>query len=584
MPGLIPEAVLEEILSRVDIVELIAGYIPLKRAGKNFKAVCPFHHEKTPSFMVSSERQIYHCFGCGESGNAFKFLIRHERMEFPEAVDFLAKKTGVILPQSIPQDRKTVNQSIQLYKVNELACSFYTQNLRNPEHVDAKRYLRERGLTDETLALFSLGYAVKKWDALVSFLRQKKAPLQVIENAGLVLPKDTGGYYDRFRNRLIFPIKDVKSRVIGFGARVLDESLPKYINSPETPVYVKGKNLFGLDLAKEHIRDNDCAVIVEGYLDCIIPYQYGIMNVVASLGTALTVEQIRLLKRYTHQVVMIYDADNAGELATLRSFDLLIDEDMRVKVASLPQGFDPDTFVRQYGIQAFRDRIDAAEDLFDYKLSVLLTRYRPKDVHGKAQISTLMLSTIQRFKNAVMRTEYIKQLAQVLDIREEALWQEIRKLKSPSVSTQEVPSAALCTNPTERLLVKLMLEVPDCIRRVKELLEPSDFQDAQIGRIVSVIFDLAEQDKPIAANCLVNSVEGEGISKIIGESVFSPDEVSIEDRDRILDDCIQRIRNQGTRLKRQSLHEQIKAAQHLGDDERLQSLMREFHHLVRSSQ
>ncbi|MFA4993615.1 MAG: DNA primase, partial [Candidatus Omnitrophota bacterium] len=289
MSARIPESLLEDILSRVDIVEIISGYIPLKKAGRNFKANCPFHHEKTPSFTVSPERQIYHCFGCGESGNAFKFLMRHERMEFPEAVEILAKKSGVILPEhNNPDAARHLSLSSQLYKINELALNFYENNLQASGASACRDYLLNRGISIQTIKDFHLGLASSGWDSLINYLRSKGVSLSLMEKAGLILPKESGGYYDRFRNRIIFPIRDVRNRVIGFGARVMDKTLPKYVNSPETPVYVKGRNLFGLNLSKDHIRDNDFAIIVEGYLDFMIPYQEGLCNVVASQGTALT--------------------------------------------------------------------------------------------------------------------------------------------------------------------------------------------------------------------------------------------------------------------------------------------------------
>ncbi|MCX5712526.1 MAG: DNA primase [Candidatus Omnitrophica bacterium] len=293
MAGRIPENVLEDILSRSNIVELIAGYIPLKRAGRNFRANCPFHHEKTPSFMVSPARQLYHCFGCGAGGNAFNFLIQYERLEFREAVEMLAKKVGVQLPNEPNQDNRAASLSTAIYKVNELAVSYYQNNWNSTAALAAKEYLLKRGLKVDTIKLFKLGLALNAWDGLINFLRQKDANLSFIEKAGLALAKDAGGYYDRFRNRIIFPIFDVRERAVAFGGRVLDESLPKYMNSPETACYIKGKHLYGLHLSKDAIRQSNLAIVVEGYLDFIIPYQAGAKNIMATLGTALRLLMIR---------------------------------------------------------------------------------------------------------------------------------------------------------------------------------------------------------------------------------------------------------------------------------------------------
>ncbi|MBM3246614.1 MAG: DNA primase [Candidatus Omnitrophica bacterium] len=583
MPGRIPENILEDILSRVDIVEIISGSIPLRRAGRNFKALCPFHHEKTASFMVSPDRQIYHCFGCGKSGNAFGFLMEYERLEFLEAVEALAKKAGIMLPEAEKQDAKTVSLVTQLYKINELTAFFYAQNLISAQGAPARNYLLGRGIKEETIKLFKLGLAQDKWDALISHLRAKNISLSLLEKAGLILNKEGGGYYDRFRNRIIFPIFDIKSRELAFGARVMDNALPKYINSPETPIYIKGRNLYGLHLAREAIKEADYAVVVEGYLDFIMPYQEGINNIVASLGTALTAEQARLLKRYTQNIVMIYDSDKAGELATLRSLDIFIEEGINVKVASLPQGFDPDSFVRKNGAAAFKVKIKEAQNLFDYKLNILKARHNIKEPEGKARIASDMLPTIKKFKNLILRAEYTRKFAEALNVAEHYVAEELQKIKEdrPYTGLNEPPSKkALNINPTEKLLIKLMLEEAEFINRIKDNLEPADFQDERISRIVSIIFDLMKDGQEIVPHKLINHLKGQDdILQVVCESTFLP-EVSGQDREKIVDDCIQRLKNERLRLKRQHLHEEIKTAQLLGDEEKLGRLMQEFHLLV----
>ncbi len=585
MPGLIPENLLEDILSRVDIVEVISSYIPLKKSGRNFKANCPFHHEKTASFMVSAERQIYHCFGCGESGNAFKFLMRHERMEFPEAVEVLAKKTGVILPEkNNPQAAKAASLSTQLYKVNELAVSFYENNLHAASSVSAGNYLLNRGVTLQTVKDFHLGLATSGWDSLINYLRLKSVPLSLTEQAGLVLPKDAGGFYDRFRSRIIFPIFDIRSRVIGFGARVMDNTLPKYINSPETPVYTKGKNLFGLNLSKDFIRDCDCAIIVEGYLDFMIPYQEGVKNIVASQGTALTLEQIKLLKRYTHNVVMIYDGDTAGEIATLRSLDILIEEGINVKVVPLPKGMDPDTLVRNQGVENFKAKVNNASNLFDYKLNVLKGRYDIKDAHGKSKIASEMLLTINKFDNAILRGEYIKKLAEEIKTSERDILEELRKLKSPVLTRQAAPEILAKNkseiNPAEKLLIKFMLEEKELITRIMRELSPSDFQDSRTAKIVSVMHDLALQGKNIAPSILMNYFSEDDANQLVCETMFMP-ELLDQEREKAINDCIARIKVERLKSRREHLHVQIKSAQLLGDELKLNRLIQEFHNLIK---
>lgn len=583
MPGRIPENILEDILSRINIVDVISGYIPLKKAGRNFRANCPFHHEKTPSFMVSPDRQIYHCFGCSAGGNAFNFLMQYERLDFPEAVEILAKKAGVLLPQLRQDDPKTQSLSTQLYKINELAALFYAQNLNAPSQAVKKNYLFKRGLKEETIQAFKLGSAPEAWEALINHLRQKGMSLGLIEKAGLAVAKDSGGYYDRFRGRIIFPVFDVRDRILGFGARVLDNSLPKYINSPETALYTKGKNLYGLNFARDAIRQADSVAIVEGYLDFILPFQAGVQNIVASLGTALTQEQARLLKRYTHNVVVIYDADKAGELAALRSLDIFIEEEMNVRVVSLPEGLDPDLFVRKYGAEGLKEKISGAQNLFDYKLKILKTRHNISEAEGKAAIAAEMLSTLKKFKNLILQAEYIKRLSEALGVDEHYVIEELRKIKSDRPFQEQNNTAAKkapSISPTAKLLLNLMLEETSFIDQVKTSLAPEDFQHDCVTRIVSEIFDLVAQNRSITSAQLISRLGDAGISQLVCESAFMP-EVSLEEREKIVCDCIQRLKGERSRKERQRLHEEIKFAQHHGDEAGLKRLMHEFHRLIK---
>lgn len=585
MAGRIPDNILEDILSRTDIVELISGYIPLKKAGRNFRANCPFHKEKTPSFMVSLDKQIYHCFGCGAGGNAFNFLIQYERLEFPEAAELLAKKAGIILPEFQKQDDKALSLATQLYKANDLAMFFYQQGFSSAQGKRAAEYLLKRGLKEETIRLLNLGFAADSWDSLIDHLREKKISIGVLEKAGLVIPKKGGGFYDRFRNRIIFPIADIKSRTIGFGARVLDDGLPKYLNSPETFIYTKGNNLYGLNLSKDAIRDEDYVVIVEGYLDFIMPYQEGLKNIVASLGTALTPGQARLLKRYTHNVVMIYDPDTAGQSATLRSLDIFIEEDMNVRVASLPQGIDPDLFVRKNGIASLREGIKRAEGLFDYKLKVLKSRNPQMDIGAKAGIAAEMLSTIKKFTSAVLRSEYIKKLSEDLDLKEDALIQELGKIRDPGGMARDTLPAALNPqseiNASEKLLIKLMLDDSSILMLVKQQLEPHDFQSRLAVNIVSALFTLADNGKAVEPHKLLSRFEDKLFLQAVCESVLAPQEASGEDKERIAQDCVLRIKAQKLSLKKQRLHQEIKLAQDSGNKEKLETLIKEFDCLIR---
>ncbi|MFY9402164.1 MAG: DNA primase, partial [Candidatus Omnitrophota bacterium] len=584
MPGLIPESILDDILSRIDIVELISSYIPLKRTGRNFKACCPFHHEKTPSFIVSGDRQIYNCFGCGESGNAFKFLMRYEHMDFPEAVEVLARKAGVILPQKNSPENQRQGLITQLYKINELAAQFYSANLDSGQGLKAKNYLLKRGISPKVIKELRLGFALDSWDSLINYLRSKGLNLALIEKAGLLISKDSGGYYDRFRNRIVFPIFDIKGRILGFGCRVLDESLPKYINSPETPIYTKGRNLYGLNLAKEAIREKDFVLVVEGYMDFILPFQCGFKNVTASLGTALSIEQVRLLKRYTNNVVMVYDADSAGELATLRSMDVFIEEEVNLKVVSLPKGYDPASFIGKAGIEGFSKEVKNASDIFDYKLNILASRFDIKEAVDKAKVCALMLETINKIKNAILRDEYLRKLSFRLKVKEEALISEslrVNKLKPVSGSRANAfKKTTLKVSPTEKLLMTLMLEESSLINRIKDSLSPQDLSDERLSRILSVMFQLVESGKEVKPQILMNHLE-EDASSLVCNSDFLPEGLTLEHKERMADDCLKRIKEEKIKIKRKMLHEEIKEAQSAGDEQRLNTLMQEFHLLIK---
>jgi len=585
MPGFIDENILNDILTRVNIVEVISEYFPLKRAGRNYKAVCPFHHEKTASFVVSLDKQIYHCFGCGAGGNAFNFLMQYERLDFPEAVEVLAKKSGVTLPVRKIRGYQNAEQTSQLYKINEIAAIFYSENLYSQAGASAHEYLLKRGIAQETAKLFKLGVALDKWNELLSNLKLKNFSLAVIEKSGVVVAKDGGGYYDRFRGRIIFPIFDIKSCCIGFGARVMADSLPKYINSPETPLYIKGKNLYGLNLAKDAAREKDFIVIVEGYFDCILPFQHGLHNIAASQGTALTAHQARLIKRYTQNVVMVYDGDPAGELAALRSLEIFIEEEINVRIAAMPAGYDPDTYVRKFGIESFNKLIKNADNLFDYQLKVLKRKYDCAEPEGKAKIAQASLGTIKKIKNSILRGEYIKKLSENLGLGESFVRDVYNNLKSESASGEAVKESfkkLSKINPTEQLLMKLMLEENKLINEIRTKIEPADFQDKMISKIVSTMFNLVSQGKECSAHSLINYLEEKDLSCLVCESTFMP-EISSLDKEKIVDDCVIRLKKNSLQRRKKTLQESIKSAEASGNEEELNKLKLEFNCLIKQA-
>jgi len=585
MSKIVPPHTINEILERSDIVEIIASYIPLKQAGRNFKTTCPFHREKTPSFVVSPDKQIFHCFGCGEGGNALHFLTKYERLNFREALEILSKKTGVPLP-TIDKRTSTQEQNVisELYRINEFACDFFARTLRTTKHPTAYKFIAVRKISQQTAQKFNLGLAPQSWDALLTYLRNKGINIRLIEKAGLIIEKEKGGYFDRFRNKLMIPIYNVKNKVVGFGSRVLDDSMPKYMNSPETPIYKKREVLFGLHLAKEHIRQNDEVVIAEGYFDVITPAQAGFGHIVASSGTALTTEQIRMLKRYTRNVILVFDADKAGELASLRSMDLFLEEEMNVRIATLPKGEDPDSFVRKFGLEKFVEEINSAHNVFSYKLGLLRSKSSKGNIAHKTNVAHEMLTTIKRIKNDILKSEYLKLLSEKLDIDEDALRAQLGKIKIWQSPHNEKPAATPKTlyqfPQAEKMLIKLILENIDCLHAIKNTISPSEIQNESLRNILTVIFRLYDTQKELKPNQLVSYLEDEGAVRIISElssqETFS---YKTDQKDSILAGCVKQIKRNTISLACKDLQVRIKTAQSCGNHEQISQLMQEFNTL-----
>jgi DNA primase len=583
--GKIPENILNEIQDKCDIVEVISSYIPLKPSGRNFKACCPFHHEKTPSFVVSPDKQIYHCFGCNSGGNVFNFLKEYEKIDFIDAVKMLAEKTNVKLPESRSHSDQDDSLVSTLYSVNDIAANYYSNFLEKlGSSLEPKQYIAKRGLDGAIIKKFRVGYADSSWKGLLDYLSGRGVKQDIILKAGLVIKGKDNSYYDIFRNRVIFPIFDARDKVIGFGARVIDETLPKYINSPETAVYKKGQHLYGLNFAKAHIKERNFAIITEGYLDVITCHQYGVNNTIASLGTALTTEQIRLLKRYTHNIVMLYDADQAGEMASLRGLDLFLEEDMNVKIATLEKGHDPDSFLRKFGKEKFDEIIKKSKSLFTYKLNILQGRANNQEPESKAETIKEMLSTINRVRNAIIKAEYIKLLAQELSVREDAVWEELKKIKKDRVPhrTESIGHGTkklIEISPAEKILAKLMLEDVNIVRIVRDELKPSDFRNQDIRNIAEALFSINIEDGLIDVSKLINSIEDKVPQNII--SFIVNEEVEIRDKEKNTCDCIMTIKKENRSILLKDIQNRLYAAQKSGYEEEEKRLVEEFNQLIK---
>lgn len=497
MGGLIPEEFIESVRLATDIVQLVSEYVRLEKRGKNYVGSCPFHQERDPSFTVSSSKQIFYCFGCGAGGNVFKFLMLCENLTFPEAVHRLAARAGIPLPVFTGH---TVQFRTQLqeraWEVNCMARDFYRHYLNHhPEAGPARSYLERRGLSRETQEIFELGFAPPGWGSLLHFLTTRNCSKEEVVNLGLAVTGDRGRPYDRFRNRLIFPICNPQGRVIGFGGRVLDDdSQPKYLNTPETIVFNKGQVLYGLHLARPAIREEGFAIIMEGYMDVITAHQYGIRNAVASLGTSLTVEQGKLLLRYTKDVVIAYDADAAGVAATLRGLDLLQNLGCRVKVVTVPEGKDPDEYIRQHGKEKWQRLVERAESLLDYKL-----RRAIEKGDTTPAILAQVLPNLASMPGELEREEGIKQVAARLSLSWEGVRDALRHFLKNEGKKWSIPDKIakkthniMKNSPDVRFraeytLIQLLLEQPYRLPDVRRDLGESFPRDAGLLQIYRLL-------------------------------------------------------------------------------------------------
>ncbi|MEH6491526.1 DNA primase [Halopseudomonas sp.] len=447
MAGLIPQGFIDDLLGRTDIVEVVGARLKLKKTGKNYSALCPFHNEKSPSFSVSPDKQFYYCFGCGAGGNALSFVMDFERLDFPEAVEDLAKQAGVAVPREERSDRRQSSaprKDSPLYALLEQAAAYYRQQLRqHPKKQRAVSYLKQRGLTGHIAKTYDLGLAPPGWDNLMAHLARDSTEVKALIDAGLVVEnEDSGKRYDRFRDRIMFPIRDSRGRVIGFGGRVLGDDKPKYLNSPETPVFHKGQELYGLYEAKQQNRQLQDILVVEGYMDVIALAQHGVTNAVATLGTATSEDHLKRLFRLVHSVTFCFDGDKAGRQAAWRALNSALpalEDGRHVRFLFLPDGQDPDSMVREEGQQAFEQRINAqAQPLTEYLFRHLSEEARPDSLEGKAHLAALALPLIERVPGSLLRRLLRQSLAQITGMD---LNQVASDATAAPATPQQVPAA-----------------------------------------------------------------------------------------------------------------------------------------------
>ncbi|MCD3350283.1 DNA primase [Clostridium botulinum D/C] len=477
---MISEEIIEKIKEQNNIVDVISESVKLKRTGRNLIGLCPFHNEKTPSFSVSEDKQIYKCFGCGEAGNVFTFVMKSKNLSFIEAVKYLGDKANIHIEENDEKNKIHKNKNDKLYKINVEAARYYFRNLQTNK--EATDYFKKRGILNKTLRRFGLGYAPSGWHNIMNFLKKKGYTELDLLNAGLIIKGKNNSLYDRFRNRVIFPVFDYKGRVIGFGGRVLDDSKPKYLNSPETDIFKKGTNLYGLNFA---IKDNNrTIIIVEGYMDCISLYQYGITNVVASLGTALTYDQAKLLKRYADKIIVSYDADFAGQNATMRGLKILKKQGFDLKVLDIPDGKDPDEFIKNHGKDAFMKLINDALPLVDYEIK--MAKYG-LDITNEEMLMKYVNNACKIINklNPIEKDIYIRKLSQETRLKEQAIYDLLNSNtsknypKSQQRYTKDNFGQKLYIEPaymkTQRNLIKIMTSNIDNYGYVIDTISEEDF-------------------------------------------------------------------------------------------------------------
>jgi len=604
LSGFIPEEIIDEIRAGSDIVNVISDYVRLKKQGRNFMGLCPFHHEKTPSFIVSPDKQIYRCFGCGEGGNVFSFLMKIDGLSFPEAVKALARRAGITIPEVDDPERSARSRERErAYEVNELAKNFYQYVLKNHQAAaEARRYLEQRGITAETIEEFQIGFAPASWDSLIQFMQKKDNPPAELEQLGLALARTKGGpgYYDRFRNRIMFPIWNPQGKVVGFGGRVLDNSLPKYLNSPETILFNKSHLLYGLNKAAEKIRQLDQVIIVEGYLDVITCHQVGIKNVVASLGTAFTKEQGKLLLRYTQQVVIAYDTDAAGVSATIKGWQVLDDMGFRVKIVSIPGGKDPDEFIRNQGPERFLELVkNKALSLCDYKTDRAMEKFDIYSLEGKFKIASEVIPSIRNMSNEIEKDEAIMKLAKRLHLSPEAIKTEVDKYarktrnywgkldKNPglrnnnsnSVQNPKIPKEEKdARSKAEESLLILMLEDKDLFIRVNEEIGVHFSSRQEYLNIIKLMNEMLEKGLDCHPAALFDRIQDKATLDLLNSLMVK--EIPQENKPKVIQDCIKTIKEDEQRKKREELLRRMEEADRSQDHELRKQLLIEYSKLI----
>ncbi|MBZ4656213.1 MAG: dnaG [Thermoanaerobacter sp.] len=564
---------IERVIEENDIVDVVSEYVELKKSGREFKGLCPFHREKTPSFSVSPEKQVYHCFGCNASGNVVTFVMNIENLTFKEAIEFLAERAGITLKETYLTEAEYRKKKLidEIYKVNKLAAMYFYNKLFSEEGRQALAYIKKRGLTESTIKKFGLGYSPSQGDSLLKFLKEKGYSEDFLVKAGL-LSKKNNSYYDRFRNRIMFPIIDVKGNVIGFGGRSIADTLPKYLNTPETEVFKKGKTLFAINFAKKSQQDK--FIIVEGYMDAISLYQAGIDYVVASLGTALTLDQAKLIKKYKKNVIIAYDSDEAGINATLRGLDILDELNLNIKVLSIPQGKDPDEFIKKEGVEVFTQLIEKADSLIEYKSKIYKKNLNMDSPQDRILYIKKIARDIAKISDEVKKEVYISVAAKIAQIPEDAVRTEISRFVNSKIEKNQknmymagkirhnIYSSSKIS--PEKYLIALLLYDNGIYPKIKGRIDSDMFENVKLKPIFDEIIKRLEDGKKTDVNDIVYLLEEETLISEFTDIIrifYASDDIT----EQVVNDTINKIIFNNLIKKREKIKEEINKAHIAGN-------------------
>lgn len=591
----IPEELIEEIRLSNDIVDVVSEYVKLEKKGKYFFGLCPFHSEKTPSFSVTPSMQIFNCFGCNKGGNVIHFIMNIENLDFLEAVEFLADRAGIRIPvKKNPANKEIADLKQEILEINKVAARYFHENIKSQAGIKAREYLRKRGVNDKTARMFGLGYSPAEGNKLFKYLLNKRFKMKAIIESGLVSRTGREDYIDRFRDRLMFPIFDIRGNIIGFGGRVLGSSLPKYMNSPETPVYKKGSTLYAMNFAKNSGERK--LVVVEGYMDVISLHQHGILNSVASLGTALTLNQGHILRKYAEEIIISFDADTAGQAAALRSLDLLSETGCDLKVLNIPEGKDPDDYINKRGVHEFKKLIENAVPFVEHKISILKMELNTNTIDGKIKFINKAAEILSKVNNRVEMEVYIRNIARQYGISEESIYAKIlehasskkvyreAKTLAGSRETNGNAPAKSITRKKDMFFIELLLFAILCIdnglyKLVKDKISAGDFT-AGNKALAEVVLGRLDEGKGITTGELLNIMDiktaGE-FAKIVETDCSFED---MEEAEKAVLDVADRITAAKLKERKTKLLSALKNKDNLGKEEE-QKLLNEINVLVR---